>query len=77
MQYTKWPQNIPNGRKIYPYLTLQDPPNLTRIGILGLKICHLATLVPTANSDDGQTHVTNVFHHFFNSHLRQSYFADI
>jgi hypothetical protein len=43
-KYTKWPQNIPNGHKIYQHLSLQDPPKFTQIGILGLKICHLATL---------------------------------
>jgi hypothetical protein len=26
-------------------LILQDPPKFTQIGIFGLKICHLATLV--------------------------------
>jgi hypothetical protein len=45
---TKWPQtnsrtyNRPNGHMIYQPLPLQDPPKFTQI--LGLKICHLATL---------------------------------
>jgi hypothetical protein len=41
IKYTEWPQNIPNGRK-NQHLPLQDPP---KIGIFGLKICHLATLM--------------------------------
>jgi hypothetical protein len=53
IKYTKWPQNIPNGRTIDQiavkyvdqYLQLQEPPKFTQIGIFGLKICHLATLV--------------------------------
>jgi hypothetical protein len=40
IKYTKWPQNISNGR-----LPLQDPPKFTQIGIFGLKIYHLATLL--------------------------------
>jgi hypothetical protein len=34
-----------NGHKIYQYLLLQDPPKFTQIGIFGLKMHHLATLV--------------------------------
>jgi hypothetical protein len=45
IQYAKWPQNIPNGHKIYKHFTLQDPPKLIQIGIFGLKKCHLATLI--------------------------------
>jgi hypothetical protein len=30
---------------MYQHLPLQDPPKFTQIGIFGLKICHLATLV--------------------------------
>jgi hypothetical protein len=51
INYTKWPQNTPNCRKIdqmvikYTNIRLQDPPKCTHIGIFGLKICHLATLV--------------------------------
>jgi hypothetical protein len=44
--YTKWQQNIPkrtktlpNGHKIYQYLTLHDPPKFTQTGIFGLKKC--------------------------------------
>jgi hypothetical protein len=44
-KYTKWPQNMPNGNKIDQHLQLQNPPKLTQIGILGLKIGYLATLV--------------------------------
>jgi hypothetical protein len=42
--YTKWTEHLPNGHKIYQHLPLQDPPKFTQIGILGLKIYHLATL---------------------------------
>jgi hypothetical protein len=35
----------PNGHKIYHHLSLQDTPKFTQIGIFGLKIHHLATLV--------------------------------
>jgi hypothetical protein len=44
-KYTKWSENIPNGHKIYLHFPLQDPPKLTQIGVFGLKINHLATLV--------------------------------
>jgi hypothetical protein len=51
-RYTKWPSNIPIGRKIYRMavkyiniIRLQDPPKFIQIGIFGLKIYHLATLV--------------------------------
>jgi hypothetical protein len=57
-KYNKWPQNMPNGRKIeknghkiYQHLPLQDPPKFTQIGIFGLKICHLATLMPAFKPD--------------------------
>jgi hypothetical protein len=56
--YTKWPQYIPNGHKIYQFavkkqmvrnlyqqLQLHEPPKFTQIGIFGLKQCHLATLL--------------------------------
>jgi hypothetical protein len=39
------PQNIPNGHLIYQHFPLKDPPKFTQIGIFGLKICHLATLL--------------------------------
>jgi hypothetical protein len=53
--YTKWPQHIPNGRKIdqtaIKYINVSHCKSLwylnTQIGIFGLKICHLATLLPT------------------------------
>jgi hypothetical protein len=52
INYSKWPQNIPNGRKnrpnghkMYQHLPSQDPPKFTQNGILGLKIYHLATLI--------------------------------
>jgi hypothetical protein len=48
-KYTKWPQNIPNGHKIYqmatkytkwpqnvPTSSNADPPKFTQIGIFGL-----------------------------------------
>jgi hypothetical protein len=44
IKHTKWPENGPNGYKIYLYLPLQDPLKFTQFGIFGLKICHLATL---------------------------------
>jgi hypothetical protein len=43
-------ENIPNNHKIYQmaiidqHLPLQDPPKFTKIGILGMKIYHLAAL---------------------------------
>jgi hypothetical protein len=45
INYTKLTQNIPNGHIIYQHLPLQEPHKFTKIGIFGLKICHLATLV--------------------------------
>jgi hypothetical protein len=52
-KYTRWPQTIPNCRKvvviavhiIYQHPPLQDSPKFTQIGIFGLKICHLSTLI--------------------------------
>jgi hypothetical protein len=51
-KYTQWPQNRPNGSKIdqmaIKYANIfhcQALHNLPKIGIFGLKICHLATLV--------------------------------
>jgi hypothetical protein len=35
--------------KIYQHLRLQDAPKFTQIGVLGLKICHLATLHQAAD----------------------------
>jgi hypothetical protein len=37
VQYTKLPQNRPKGHKICQYLTVQDPPKFTRIGIFGFE----------------------------------------
>jgi hypothetical protein len=52
VKYTKWPQVIPNGRKINQtamkntnVFHSQDRTKFTQIGIFGLKIDHLATLV--------------------------------
>jgi hypothetical protein len=37
--------NIPNSHKIYQYVPCRGPPKFTQIGIFGMKIYHLATLV--------------------------------
>jgi hypothetical protein len=29
IKYTKWPQNIPTGRKIYQHILFQDPPKFS------------------------------------------------
>jgi hypothetical protein len=42
--------NRSNGHKIYQPLPLQDPPQSTQIGIFGLKIYHLATLLSSLRS---------------------------
>jgi hypothetical protein len=42
---TKLPEIIPNGHKIYQHFPSQGFPKFTQIGIFGLKINHLATLV--------------------------------
>jgi hypothetical protein len=39
---------MPKGRKIYKHRPLQAPPKITQIGIFGVKIYHLATLVDAA-----------------------------
>jgi hypothetical protein len=48
-KYIKFPQNIPkgrpNGHEIYQHLPLKDPSKFNQIGIFGMKINHLATLV--------------------------------
>jgi hypothetical protein len=44
-KYTKSPENRPNVYTMYNNLPLQDPPKRTQIGIFGLKIYHLATLI--------------------------------
>jgi hypothetical protein len=53
IKYTKGAKNISVSHKIdqmtitytYQHLPLQDPPKFTQIGIFGLKIYHLATLL--------------------------------
>jgi hypothetical protein len=47
INYTLWPQNIPNGHKILQHFTLQVLP---KIGIFGLKANLLATLEQTFNN---------------------------
>jgi hypothetical protein len=42
---TKWPKYIPNGYIIHQHFPFQGPPKFTQVGILGLKIYHLATLL--------------------------------
>jgi hypothetical protein len=42
--YTKWPEIIPNYRKIFQHFLFKGPPKYTQDGIFGLKINHLATL---------------------------------
>jgi hypothetical protein len=37
--------NIPNGHKIYQHFPFQGPPKFIQIGIFGLKINHLATVI--------------------------------
>jgi hypothetical protein len=41
-------QNIPNGHTIYQHVPFQGPPKYTQIGIFGMQIFHLATLMTTA-----------------------------
>jgi hypothetical protein len=41
IKYAKWPENWPNGHKIYQHIPLIDTTNFTQIWILGLKINHL------------------------------------
>jgi hypothetical protein len=45
IKYTKWSKNIKNCRFIYQHFPFQGPPIYTQIGIFGIKINHLATLV--------------------------------
>jgi hypothetical protein len=42
--HIEWPENTPNGHKIYQILPFQDPQKYTEIEIFGKKINHLATL---------------------------------
>jgi hypothetical protein len=50
-KYTKWPQNIPNGREMdprdikIPTFSIGRPSKISQIGIFGLKTNHLATLL--------------------------------
>jgi hypothetical protein len=44
-KYTKQSKNRPNVHIISQHLPLQDPPKFTQLGIMGLKMCHLATLI--------------------------------
>jgi hypothetical protein len=44
-RYVKWPQNVTNDLKICHHFRVQDPLNFIQIGIFGMKIYHLATLV--------------------------------
>jgi hypothetical protein len=41
----------PNGHKIYQHRLLQEPSKFTQIGIFGLKIWHLATLLIARMTD--------------------------
>jgi hypothetical protein len=45
IKYRKWPQTTPNGHKICQHFPFKGPPKSTQIGIFGLKLNHLATLV--------------------------------
>jgi hypothetical protein len=46
-RYTKWLSNIPNGHNKYQNFSFQGTPNYSQIGILGLKIYHLAPVEAT------------------------------
>jgi hypothetical protein len=48
INYTKWPNNIPNGHKIYKHFSFQVPPKFTQILIFGLKTNDLANLEQSA-----------------------------
>jgi hypothetical protein len=45
-KFTKWPQNTPNDHNIYHCFPFQGPLKCTRIGIFGIQLFHLATLLP-------------------------------
>jgi hypothetical protein len=45
IKYPKCPKNIPNDHKIYQHFPIQGPPKFEQIGIFGLKINQLATLM--------------------------------
>jgi hypothetical protein len=56
VKFSKWPYNKPNvAGKMHQQLPLLDPPIFTQIGILGLKIYHLATLQRNAPIFGGGT----------------------
>jgi hypothetical protein len=38
--------SIPNGHEILQHFSFQGTPKFTQLGIFGMKIYHLATLVP-------------------------------
>jgi hypothetical protein len=46
--YPKCLTNIPNGQYKHKHFPIKGPQKLTQIWIFGLKINHLATLIPTA-----------------------------
>jgi hypothetical protein len=41
--------NIPNGHKTYQHFPFQGTPKFTKIGISGMKVNHLATLLRGSN----------------------------
>jgi hypothetical protein len=43
-KYAEWPQNMPNGRKIYQHLFCKSLQNLSKLGFLVRKCAHLAAL---------------------------------
>jgi hypothetical protein len=45
IKYSKYPKNIPNGHQIYQHFPIWGPEKFSKIGIVGLKTNHLATLV--------------------------------
>jgi hypothetical protein len=45
IKYSKWPKNTPHGHKIDQHYPILDPPKVIPIGIFGLKLNRLATLV--------------------------------
>jgi hypothetical protein len=55
---------------MYKRLPLQDRPKFTQIGIFGLKICHLATLVDGRDDDDSQVGKKKTIFRFPESHDR-------
>jgi hypothetical protein len=45
IKYKKWPQTTPKGHKIYQHFPFRGTPKCTQIGLFGLKVNHLATLI--------------------------------